>query len=237
MRQRSALTLIELLVVLLITLALLGMLLPATASVRRAADQQRCLGGQRQLHQAMTVYAVEHDGLLVASSLAGAGFWGPALAEIVHGERTVAGWGWGTIAARNILWSCPTWRGRDTGGGIIAVTSPGLAMNKSVQAPVAGDNDPAPAPLGGGRSYRLNAIQRSAQRAAFLDGNDWNLGTWNAPSATANAPTERVLPVWLASGPRRHGPALNMVFFDGHGARVPLTAARFAIADPSRFQP
>jgi prepilin-type N-terminal cleavage/methylation domain-containing protein/prepilin-type processing-associated H-X9-DG protein len=60
--KRRAFTLVELLVVIGIIAVLIGILLPSLNKAREAANRSACLSGQRQLYQAMLMYANQsHD--------------------------------------------------------------------------------------------------------------------------------------------------------------------------------
>src|SRR5437762_14374513 len=81
-------TLIELLVVIAIIAILAALLLPALAKSKEIATGVRCLGNQKQLTLAWTMYADDHNGTMVGQKyqigtriedLAGGGFWPDAL--------------------------------------------------------------------------------------------------------------------------------------------------------------
>lgn len=68
MNRSKGFTLIELLVVIAIIALLMGILVPAIASARKQAQGTRCMGNQRTLIMAWSMYAADNNGKMVQGS-------------------------------------------------------------------------------------------------------------------------------------------------------------------------
>jgi prepilin-type N-terminal cleavage/methylation domain-containing protein/prepilin-type processing-associated H-X9-DG protein len=68
MLEKKGFTLIELLVVIAIIAILMGIIMPAVALARKQATGSRCLGNQRSLVLAWTMYATDNGGKMVGGN-------------------------------------------------------------------------------------------------------------------------------------------------------------------------
>ena len=111
-RRSSAFTLIELLVVISIIALLVGILLPALTSARKAAREMRCLANTKQFSLGFAMYANDSDGrypMIRESGTVRAHFENVWLEQLFGYYLQDAAWG-GTNSNSGVaggIWLCP----------------------------------------------------------------------------------------------------------------------------------
>src|SRR5690554_5889008 len=87
LRSHSAFTILELLVSIAIIAVLLSILLPTLRTVKEISTSAACLGNQRALGQAFTMYASVHRGMLPTYQFE------RASDGVIHEEAHLEPWG------------------------------------------------------------------------------------------------------------------------------------------------
>ncbi len=235
----------ELLVVMTIIALLVAMLLPTIRMVRESALSVRCLAHLRQFALASDAYASDNRGSLapcsdaqLASDGSGA-WWGgqcywptlltPYLGSNPDYNGSTPSYN-GSITSKNLAWGCPGWRGRNYSGTNYATTSSGYGYNKYPGLPTTNKASSLGVVE---KIYKRAGIENAGSRLMFSDANDWHV--YSAPSST-NFPTKGVDSTWAGTGGMRHRNGINILFFDGHAATVPLAKAADTFDNPAIFQ-
>ncbi len=207
--MKSAFTLIELLVVISIIAILAALLLPAVSIARDLAKATTCANQLRQLGVAGIAWSGEHEGILPINAIYDAQHWTNAMADDLELD-----WAWNRPANASIrIYRCPSDGGTRTPyvPGNAASTgyyvTYGLAQESSALNNWYHNNLP----------YTLLTFSRVHSSPIFFLFQDNNSG-W--PDA-AN---------WSTISYRHRGKA-NMVFLDGHVARLDPLAYNAAFAE------
>ncbi len=222
-RSAAAFTLIELLVVISIIAILASLLLPAVGLIRDLANATKCGSNLRQLGMACTLYEQDNEGLIIPSL--DHGFpnhwtirigWPTDYAEI--GDAL-----WDVNQQRSILRSCPALAQSDY-YALIAQPggeywSPGYGQTKFIRPNF--DSFPGAYVITnqwGGITYpSIDKVSEKSSRLRLCDSGrstlwiDWDAGDLEHYASIA-----------------RHREKANVLFWDGHGERLSLEAARLA---------
>lgn len=240
--MRKAFTLIELLVVVGVISILIGVLLPALSSARRAGQVISCMSNMRQMEIAHTGYALDNDGEFVQANLSHGG--------IVHTGvppwfETLKHYYGDDLVARSPLDTSPHW-GEDglriPGAPIMQRRITSYGINNFL------DNNLVPwgpgfqMPFGG---YNMNRVQRSSTTVHFLimayegefAGADHpHVESWmNHPFPPFRA--QEQVQINAARGREATAEAVsNYGFLDGHAETLPF-ADVFEDINKNRFDP
>lgn len=207
--MRAAFTLIELLTVIAIIGILAAILIPTTAKVRETARATQCASNLRQIQMANIAYASDHKGAYVPLLLVDKDnasqttYWyqnADFLAYLVK-DRTSASSG---RLAKTL--NCPTAQSL----GNPKVFTYGANAHGRGGTWVAGYV----------RQIKMEEIQRPSQTMAFADGLDWQLYADGAAGYTKDLELLTSSSTHIVA--YRHGDKANLVYFDGHIARLPV---------------
>jgi len=257
--RRSAFTLIELLVVIAIIAVLVGILLPALSAVRSSAHVTVCASRQRQIVQAMRLYAMNRDSRLPYASWLGpegSVTWDDLLAEQIGSDLADDQRQASELSpdASNELLLCPADKTLDGGSPELArrsfsmVKGPALEDGQSLAgwgaAQGVGTGRTAPEgftlPDEPPHQFRLGSRALPSPSSTFALTGHANFFDTNAMGSVASAllRTAREQMPALARVRPTHGtrenPRYNYAYLDGH---VTVQPARQTVGDGTLREP
>lgn len=228
-RGQRAFTLIELLVVIAIIAVLAALIFPALSSVRRKADQSKCMNHLRQWGIAIQGFANDRDGMVVCgSNWNNVGTGTGTLGETTKfyekylnpgGEKIYSRPGSSTvIQATEYFRACPSQQWTSTGSG---PTGYGFARPRELNASGTSDSaikttiDGLDNGDGNFLAYNIRNVATPSQLLQLMETTDGTPGV--AKSLGSSADIEKyVKPLFTKAEVMRHGPQVNALFADGH---------------------
>lgn len=197
---RPAFTLIELLVVVSIIAVLAGMLIPAVSLVMESAKSSRCLNSLRQLHMAGERASMEQEGVCYIRNNGTAWFASTTFRTGLDLPDSA------TTFPRQLI--CPnakvSLRTGNDATGFLAEQSWGYI-------------DTADMVFGPTMSYVRAQVVSPSDKLWMMDGLDWIVFRWNAPTYNPEEPAKQnQTPAY------RHRGRIDAVFWDGHTDRMSM---------------
>ena len=223
---RPAFTLVELLVVIGIIALLIAILMPALGKAREQANAVKCMSNERQMGQALVMFANEHNGYLPKAWFNDGVVWSGGDPTKIKWQYRDPMYGWTYVLSLSMgrakeAFRCPS-DDTDHVYDTFNDSYPGLGDR--------GDADNIPGsyrlnisylPNGPFEAIRVTRLSRPTEAIIIADGrqgfgdNAWNqLATWEAPFAhVSKANTTNV-------AYKRHRARGMYVFADGHAENI-----------------
>lgn len=218
MERRRAFTLVELLTVMGIIAVVMALLLPSLGLARGAAQQAVCMNALRQHGAAALMYRSQFRTYLPAKIGLPADWPGPpattpyaAWFSMPHYQEFLGTRSPGGLVPAGLI--CP----RATLAFSLATAS-GYPMRYSYGYNTEGLTFTPPGPVYY-TGYREGGVRNPAEKLMFADATDWVIAEWNSAGYPQFGEQYGPGPLHNLIS-YRHSRGVNILFFDGHGARL-----------------